>query len=129
MFARLKRWSRNLRRDTYAVGLIARDRRVPWYTKTLALLVAGYALSPLDIIPDFIPVIGFVDDVILLPLGIWAVIKLVPPEILREHREHAERAIDLPKNRWGGIVLLCLWLAAIGISGWFVWRFLHHKAR
>lgn len=127
MFARLKRWSRKLRRDVHAVGLIARDRRVPWYAKTLALLVTGYALSPLDIIPDFIPVVGFVDDVILVPLGILAVIKLVPPEILREHREHAERAIDLPKSRIGGIVLLCLWLAAIGISAWLVWRFLGHK--
>ncbi len=124
MFARLKRWSRNVRRDTYAVRLIARDRRVPWYTKTLALLVAGYALSPLDIIPDFIPVIGFVDDVILVPLGILAVIKLVPPEILREHREHAERTINLPKNRIGGIALLCLWITAVGISAWLLWKFL-----
>ncbi len=124
MFARLKRWASNARRDLYAVGLIARDRRVPWYTKTLALLVAGYALSPLDVIPDFIPIVGFVDDVILVPLGILAVIKLVPAEILREHREHAERAIHLPKNRAGGIVLLCLWLAAVGFSAWLAWRFL-----
>lgn len=111
----------------YAVGLIARDRRVPWYTKTLALLVAGYAFSPLDIIPDFIPVIGFVDDVILVPLGILAVIKLVPPEILREHREYAERAIDLPKNRIGGIVLLCLWVTVVGVSAWLAWRFLWRR--
>lgn len=107
----------------YAVALVARDRRVPWYTKTLALLVAGYALSPLDVIPDFIPVVGFVDDVILVPLGILAVIKLVPPEILREHRAHAERAIDLPKNRIGGIVLLCAWLAVVAFSGLLLWRF------
>ncbi|MGH9689075.1 MAG: YkvA family protein [Candidatus Acidiferrales bacterium] len=127
MFARLKRWSRNVRRDTYAVGLIARDRRVPWYTKTLALIVAGYAFSPLDIIPDFIPVIGFVDDVILVPLGILAVIKLVPPEILEEHRAHAERAIDLPKNRLGGIVLLFIWIVAVGISGWLAWHFLRKR--
>lgn len=124
MFERLKRWSRNVRRDLYAVALIARDRRVPWYTKTLALVVGGYALSPLDVIPDFIPVIGFVDDVILVPLGILAVLKLVPPEILREHRAHAERAMGLPKSRIGGIVLLCLWLAAAGFSAWFAWRFL-----
>lgn len=78
---------------------------------------------PLDVIPDFIPVIGFVDDVVLVPLGILAVIKLVPPEILREHREHAERAIDLPKNRVGGIVLLCIWLAVVGFSAWLLWRF------
>lgn len=127
MLARLKRWSRNIRRDVYAVALVARDRRVPWYTKTLALAVAGYALSPLDVIPDFIPVIGFVDDVILVPLGILAVIKLVPPEILREHREHAERAIDLPKNRLGGIILLCIWLAVVGLSAWLAWTFLRKR--
>jgi uncharacterized membrane protein YkvA (DUF1232 family) len=127
VFARLKRWSRNVRRDIYAVALIARDRRVPWYTKTLALLVAGYALSPLDVIPDFIPVIGFVDDVILVPLGILAVIKLVPPEILREHREHAERAIDVPRNRMGGNLLLCLWMAVAGFSAWLAWTFVRRR--
>jgi uncharacterized membrane protein YkvA (DUF1232 family) len=124
MFDALKQWSRNVRRDAYVVGLIARDRRVPWHAKALAILVAGYALSPVDLIPDFIPVVGFVDDVILVPLGILAVIKLVPPEILREHREHAERAIDLPKSRIGGIVLLCLWLGVVGFSGWLAWKFL-----
>jgi uncharacterized membrane protein YkvA (DUF1232 family) len=124
MFARIKRWARNARRDAHAVYLVARDPRVPWYTKTLATVVAGYALSPLDLIPDFIPVVGFVDDVILVPLGIVLVIKLVPAEILQEHREHAERVIDLPKNRIGAIVLLCFWLAAVGFSAWLAWRFL-----
>ncbi len=124
MLGRLKQWSRNVRRDTYAVGLIARDRRVPWYTKTLALMVVGYALSPLDVIPDFIPVVGFVDDVILVPLGILAVIKLVPREILQEHRAHAESAIDLPKSRLGGIVLLSIWLLAVGLCGLLAWRYL-----
>lgn len=124
MFARLKQWSRNVRRDTYVVGLLARDPRVPWYAKALAIMVAGYALSPLDVIPDFIPVVGFVDDVILVPLGIALVIKMVPPEILQEHREHAERAIDLPKNRIGGIVLLCFWSVVVGISAWLAWRVL-----
>lgn len=124
MFDRLKHWARNVRRDVYAVGLVARDPRVPWYTKSLAILVAGYALSPIDVIPDFLPVIGFVDDVILIPLGIMLVVKLVPAEILAEHRAHAERAIDLPKNRIGAVVLLGCWLAVVGISGWLLWRFL-----
>lgn len=124
MFNRLKRWARNVQRDTYAVGLVARDSRVPWYTKMLAIIVAGYAVSPLDVIPDFIPVIGLVDDVILIPLGIVLIVKLVPAEILAEHRGHAERAIDLPKNRIGAVVLLGCWLAVVGISGWLLWRFL-----
>jgi len=124
MFARVKRWAKNVRRDTYAVGLVARDPRVPWYTKALAILVAGYAFSPLDLIPDFIPVIGFVDDVILVPLGIVLVIKLVPAEILQEHRAHAERAMKLPKNRIGAIVVLCTWIAVVGVTAWLAWRFL-----
>jgi len=124
MFARVKRWAKNIRRDTYAVGLVARDPRVPWYTKALAIVVAGYAFSPLDLIPDFIPVIGFVDDVILVPLGIVLVIKLVPPEILQEHREHADRAMALPKNRIGAIVVVCIWVAVVGVSAWLAWRFL-----
>ncbi|MGH9717123.1 MAG: YkvA family protein [Candidatus Acidiferrales bacterium] len=113
-----------MRRDTYAVGLVARDSRVPWYTKALAFIVAGYAFSPLDLIPDFIPVVGFVDDVILVPLGIVLVIKLVPVEILQEHRAHAERAMELPKNRIGAIVVFCIWIVVIGVSGWLAWRFL-----
>lgn len=124
MFARVKRWAKNIRRDTYAIGLVARDPRVPWYTKALAIVVAGYAFSPLDLIPDFIPVIGFVDDVILVPLGIVLVIKMVPAEILQEHRAHADRAMALPKNRIGAVVIVCIWVAVVGVSGWLAWRFL-----
>lgn len=124
MLARLKQWARNVRRDAYAVGLAARDPRVPWYAKLLAVVVAGYALSPLDLIPDFIPVVGFVDDVILVPLGIVLVVKLVPAEILEEHRANAERAIDLPKSRIGAVVMICLWIAAVSFSAWLVWRLL-----
>jgi uncharacterized membrane protein YkvA (DUF1232 family) len=124
MFARVKRWAKNIRRDTYAVGLVARDPRVPWYTKALAIVVAGHAFSPLDLIPDFIPVIGFVDDVILVPLGIVLVIKLVPPQILQEHRAHADRAMELPKNKIGAIVVLCIWVLVVGVSAWLAWRFL-----
>ena len=124
MFARLKQWARNARRDAYAVALAARDPRVPWYAKVLAVAVAGYALSPLDLIPDFIPVVGFVDDVILVPLGIVLVVKLVPAEILQEHRANAQRAIDLPKSRIGAAAVICLWLAAVGFSIWVMWRLL-----
>jgi uncharacterized membrane protein YkvA (DUF1232 family) len=124
MFARLKQWARNVRRDAYAVALAARDPRVPWYAKVLAVLVAGYALSPLDLIPDFIPVVGFVDDVILVPLGIVLVVKLVPAEVLQEHRAHAERAIDLPTSRIGALVVICLWIAAVSFSVWLIRRLL-----
>ena len=79
MAGSLKDWARTIKRDTHAVYLSARDPRVPWYAKALALVVAGYALSPIDLIPDFIPVLGYLDDVILVPLGLWAVVKLIPP--------------------------------------------------
>jgi uncharacterized membrane protein YkvA (DUF1232 family) len=77
-----------------AIYLCARDPRTPWYAKALALAVAGYALSPIDFIPDFIPVLGQLDDLILVPLAIWAVIRLVPPEVLAEHRQAAGNALD-----------------------------------
>jgi uncharacterized membrane protein YkvA (DUF1232 family) len=89
MAGKLKDWARAIRRDAHAVYLAARDPRVPWYAKVLALCVAGYALSPIDLIPDFVPVLGYVDDVIIVPFGILAVVKLVPPNVVAEHRAAA----------------------------------------
>jgi uncharacterized membrane protein YkvA (DUF1232 family) len=89
MSDRLKDWSRKIKCDVIAIYLAARDPRVPWYVKALALCVAGYALSPIDLIPDFIPVFGYLDDVVIVPLGIFAVVKLIPPEIMVEHRAAA----------------------------------------
>ena len=92
MAGRLKDWARVIKRDVHALYLASRDPRVPWYAKALAVLVAGYALSPIDLIPDFIPGLGYLDDVVLVPLGILAVIKLIPPEIMAEQRELAAAA-------------------------------------
>ena len=83
---RLESWARAARRELGALALAARDPRVPWYAKTLALAVVAYALSPIDLIPDFIPVLGLLDDLILVPLGILLVVRLVPPGIMAEHR-------------------------------------------
>ncbi len=77
MFRRLKEWVRAIERDVLAIYLAARDPRVPWYAKALALFVAAYALSPIDLIPDFVPVLGYLDDAILLPLGIVLVVKMI----------------------------------------------------
>src|SRR5438445_9945018 len=84
-----KAWARAIKRDVVAVWIAARDPRVPWYAKALALLVAAYALSPIDLIPDFIPVLGQLDDLIIVPLGILLVIKLIPAELMAEFREQA----------------------------------------
>src|ERR671930_828538 len=99
MIAQTKQWARIVKRDAHAVYLAARDPRVPWYAKALAICVAGYALSPIDLIPDFVPILGYVDDVIIVPLGILIVVKLIPPEIMAEHRAVAASAADRPLSR------------------------------
>jgi uncharacterized membrane protein YkvA (DUF1232 family) len=119
---RLKEWARVIKRDVHALYLASRDPRVPWYAKTLAVLVAGYALSPIDLIPDFIPVLGYLDDVVLVPLGILAVIKLIPPEIMAEHRELAAAAQERPVSLTAGIVIGSIWLASIALTGWLAYR-------
>lgn len=86
MATTLNEWARTIKRDVHALYLAARDPRTPWYAKVLAVCVAGYALSPIDLIPDFIPVVGYLDDAILVPLGILAVVKMIPPEVMAEHR-------------------------------------------
>src|ERR687898_2609981 len=96
LIARVKRWARNIKRDVVALWLAARDPRVPWYAKAIAGAVAAYALSPIDLIPDFIPVLGYLDDLVIVPAGILLAIWLVPPAVLAEHRQLAEAARDQP---------------------------------
>ena len=117
MIRRARQWARLIKRDVHAIYLAARDPRVPWHTKTLALIVAGYALSPLDLIPDFIPILGLVDDVIIVPLGIIIVIRLIPAEILAEHRATAERQ-QPPANRAAAIVVVTIWIAGAIFGAW-----------
>lgn len=126
MADRLKNWARLIRRDAHALYLAARDPRVPWYAKLLALAVAAYALSPIDLIPDFIPVLGYLDDVILLPLGILLVIRLIPADIMAEHRELAAAAQERPVSRAAAIVIASLWAASIALAGWFVYACFAH---
>src|SRR5258706_5425325 len=96
LLSRMKLWARRLRRDGHAIYLASRDPRVPWYVKFLALAVAGYALSPIDLIPDFVPIIGYLDDLIIVPLGIWFVVSLIPKEIMVEYRAKANEAGQRP---------------------------------
>jgi uncharacterized membrane protein YkvA (DUF1232 family) len=122
MLQQARQWARVVKRDAHAIYLAARDPRVPWYAKALALCVAGYALSPIDLIPDFVPVVGYLDDVIIVPLGILAVIKLIPPEIMAEHRSLAAAAQDRPVSRTAAIVIAVLWAACIALTGWLCYR-------
>jgi uncharacterized membrane protein YkvA (DUF1232 family) len=120
---RLKDWARAIKRDTHALYLAARDPRVPWYAKALAFCVAGYALSPIDLIPDFVPVLGYLDDLIIVPLGILAVVTLIPPEIMAEHRAAAELASGRPMSRTAAVVVVCIWAASIALAAWFGYRY------
>ncbi len=118
----LRNWSKRLRRDVIAVWLAARDPRVPWYAKALALVIAAYALSPIDLIPDFVPVLGYLDELILLPLGILLVVRLIPAEIMTEHRAAAIQKSELPRSKVAAVLIVVIWLAALGLSGWFMYR-------
>ena len=112
---RMKRWARALKRDAVALWLAARDVRVPLHAKALAAAVAAYALSPIDLIPDFIPILGYVDDLLILPLGIWAAVKLVPEAVMADLRRRAE-ALQRPVSKAGLAAVLIVWLAAAAIA-------------
>ena len=114
----LKRWARSVKRDVHAIYLAARDPRTPWYAKALALVVAGYALSPIDLIPDFIPILGYLDDAIIVPLGVLLVLKMIPPEVVAEKRIEAAAALDLPVSRTAAAVIVALWIAAVALAAW-----------
>ncbi len=115
----LRAWARGLKRDAHALWFAARDPRTPWYAKALALAVAGYAFSPIDLIPDFIPVLGLVDDLLLVPAGLWMALKLVPREVLADHRAAAEAAADRPVSRVAAIGVIAVWIVctiALGLA-------------
>jgi uncharacterized membrane protein YkvA (DUF1232 family) len=121
---RLRRWADEITRDVYAVALAARDPRVPWYAKVLALAVAAYAVSPIDLIPDFIPVLGLADELVILPLGILLVVALIPRDVMAEHRAVAGEAMQRPRSRAAAAVIVAVWLALAALTGWLVWRWL-----
>jgi uncharacterized membrane protein YkvA (DUF1232 family) len=106
MWDRWKQWARTIKRDAHALYLAARDPRVPWYAKVLAIAVAAYALSPIDLIPDFVPVLGYLDDLIIVPAGIVLVVRLIPPSIMAEHRALATAAQDRPVSRAAAAVIV-----------------------
>ena len=121
IFEHLRQWARTLRRDVLTIYLAARDPRVPWYAKAVAACVAVYALSPIDLIPDFIPILGYLDDLVLVPLGIWVAIRLIPPPLLAEHRQAAmARHQPRPASWVGAAIILGLWGLAGGAMVWWL---------
>jgi uncharacterized membrane protein YkvA (DUF1232 family) len=118
MLSRIKAWARGLTRDGHAIYLASRDPRVPWYAQVLAIAIAAYALSPIDLIPDFIPIVGYLDDLIILPFGIWLVVSLIPEEVMVECRAKADAAGRRPVSRAGLITIIVLWILATMTLGW-----------
>jgi uncharacterized membrane protein YkvA (DUF1232 family) len=114
-----KRRVRQLKAETYALYLAYRDPRVPWYARLLAVIVVGYAFCPIDLIPDFVPVLGYLDDLILVPLGIVLVLRLIPPEVMAEARARAREGMaeGKPVNWAAAVVVVSIWLllAALGV--------------
>lgn len=98
--------------ETHAIWLAARDPRTPWYARAFGLFIAAYALSPIDLIPDFIPVLGLLDDLLIVPAGIWLFLKMLPPDLFEEHRAAARAAAERPKSRGGVLLIVLLWIGA-----------------
>ena len=111
----------NLRIEAHAAWLAARDPRCPWPARLVGLFVAAYALSPIDLIPDFIPVLGLLDDALLIPAGLWLFGRLLPPGLLDEHRAAAARAARRPRSRLGLAIVLAAWALAALLT-WQVLR-------
>lgn len=123
--SRLRDWARAIKRDVYAVYLASRDPRVPWPAKALAVCIAAYALSPIDLIPDFIPVLGYLDDAIILPLGILLVVRMIPADIMAEHRATAQAIAERPRSVAGATAIIAIWLVLSAGAGWLVYRGLY----
>ena len=117
---RLKQWAHAIKRDVIALWLAARDPRTPWIARAVAVLVAAYALSPIDLIPDFIPILGYLDDALLLPLGILLVIRLIPPKLMAEFRV-AALAARPPASRLGAAAIAAIWCLSAVLLAWLFW--------
>jgi uncharacterized membrane protein YkvA (DUF1232 family) len=124
MWLALKEWVQRLKRDTLALWFAGRDRRTPWGVRLLGILIVAYALSPIDLIPDFIPVIGYLDELILLPAGLWMLLKLIPEQVLSDSRDKANEWLASghakPRSALGAVIVIVIWVV---IAWWLVLLF------
>lgn len=109
----LKEKARSLKKEINALYLAYKNPKTPWYAKAFAALIAGYALSPVDLIPDFIPVLGYLDDLLIIPLGIKLALKMIPSEVMEECRKNADQGIK--KNYFAGFVIILIWILIIAL--------------
>jgi uncharacterized membrane protein YkvA (DUF1232 family) len=123
MLEQWRSWARGIKQETFALALCLRDPRTPWWTKLLAAGVVAYALSPIDLIPDFIPLLGYLDDLILVPLGIVAVRALLPADVLADCRQRAAETLSQgrPISWAGAAMVVALWLACLALALYLAW--------
>lgn len=124
MWQTLRETATRLRRDTLALYYAARDPATPWYAKAMVLCIVAYALSPIDLVPDFIPVLGWLDELILLPLALALAIRLIPAPVMAAARLRAAAEADRPQRRSlaGAALVLSLWLATLALTVWIIGR-------
>lgn len=120
LLERAKRWAKSLKRDVVALWIAARDDRTPLAAKLVAVMVAAYALSPIDLIPDFVPILGYLDDLLIVPAGILLAVKLIPPPLMAEFRLEAARR-DKPVSRGGLAFMILVWLACLLLLAWWIY--------
>ena len=120
---RIKRWARNIKRDVVALYIAGQDPRTPWYAKGVAFAVAVYALSPIDLIPDFIPILGYLDDLIIVPLGILLAVNLIPADLMKEFRHTASERGRIPAHWLGAAFIIGVWSVGLLAIGWWAY---HH---
>jgi uncharacterized membrane protein YkvA (DUF1232 family) len=123
MLERLKARARLLKNEAFAVYLAARDPRTPWYAKALVFFVVAHTFSPIDLIPDFIPVLGYLDDLIITPGGLWLAVRLIPPEVLADARvTAATQGVDKTVGKVGAVIIVLLWIVGILASVYLMLR-------
>ncbi|AMM50200.1 membrane protein [Rufibacter sp. DG15C] len=129
MWQKLKQWAKQLKADIQALALAVQDARVPWYAKVMAGITVAYALSPIDLIPDFIPILGYLDDLLLLPIGIWLSIKLIPPVLFQEFKEQVALTgkQKLPQSKTAAILIILLWLVILCWAGGLAWHWYQNR--
>lgn len=119
-----KQKAKALKREAYALYFAYRDPRVAWYKKAFLLAVVAYTFSPIDLIPDFVPVLGYLDDLVIVPLGVFLAVKMIPPAVMEESRLMAQAHMDegKPLFKFMVPVIIGLWLLGIALTAWLVWR-------
>lgn len=122
MIEKLKQWARSIKRDVVALYVAGRDPRTPWHAKAVALAVVAYAISPIDLIPDFIPVLGYLDDLIIVPLGIMLAVRLIPADLMAEFRQAASERGRLPAHWAAAAIVVVIWLVALAAVTYWALR-------